>query len=66
MHRNMIAELGQNVTTFTVSEDGTSFSKLVDGCHVRMYAPEAPLTTDVIDELSGKCSRSFRFTSCDF
>ncbi len=46
----MIADMGHDVSACTVSEDGSSFAKLIDA----MYAPEAPVTSDCIDVLSGK------------
>ena len=52
--RNMIADLGPDVTTYKVSESAASFAKLVDA----MYAPQATVTAGSIDELSGKsCER---------
>lgn len=63
IHRNMFADLGHDVSAYTVSEDGTSFAKLVDA----IYAPEAPLTTDCIDDLSGMLSglcESIQFENC--
>ncbi len=48
----MFADLGHDISAYTVSEDGASFAKLVDA----IYAPEAPLTTDCIDDLSGMLS----------
>lgn len=48
----MFADLEQDCSSVTVSENGASFAMLVDA----MYAPDrkGPLTEDCIDELSGK------------